>query len=160
MVSFVDENREEHGVESICKTLPIAPSTDYERKARESDPSRLPARAQRDKYLKERIEEVWKANDSVYGARKVWRQLLREEEEPVARCTVERLMREMGLEGVMRGKRFKTTIPDEEAERPLDLVKPEFSATRPNELWVADLTYVSTWAGLSTPIPSWTETPV
>jgi len=147
MITFIDENREGHGVESICETLPIAPSTYYEQKAREADPTLLPARVQRDAYLKERIEEIWKANYSVYGARKVWRQLLREEEEHIARCSVERLMRDMGLQGVIRGKRFKTTIPDGEAARPSDLVERDFSATRPNELWVADLTYVATWSG-------------
>ncbi len=146
MVSFVDEQREEHGVEPICRQLPIAPSIYYEQKAREADPSRLPKRAVRDAELREEIERVWKENFGVYGARKVWRQLMREELH-VARCTVERLMREMGLRGVVRGRKVKTTVPDELAERPLDLVQRNFTADRPNRLWVADLTYVATWRG-------------
>ncbi len=146
MVSFIDQQREEHGVEPICRQLPIAPSVYYESKAREADPSRLPQRAVRDAALREEIERVWKENFGVYGARKVWRQLLREEVD-VARCTVERLMREMGLEGVVRGRKVKTTVPDERAERPLDLVQRNFTADRPNQLWVADLTYVATWRG-------------
>ncbi len=146
MVSFIDDHREEHGVEPICKKLPIAPSTYYEQKAREADPSWLPARAVRDAELRETIERVWKEHFGVYGARKVWRQLIREDVE-VARCTVERLMHEMGLQGVVRGRTFKTTVADDTAFRPPDLVQRDFSAERPNQLWVADLTYVATWAG-------------
>jgi putative transposase len=147
MVAFIDEHREEHGVEPICQHLPIAPSTYYERKAREADPSRLPSRAIRDASLREEIERVWKEHFSVYGVRKVWRQLQREEVR-VARCTVERLMHQMGLEGAIRGRRYKkTTVVDEAAGRPLDLVQRDFTADRPNRLWVADLTYVATWTG-------------
>jgi transposase InsO family protein len=147
MVPFIDEHREEHGVEPICQQLPIAPSTYYEQKAREADPSRLPNRAVRDAALREEIERVWKEHFGVYGARKVWRQLKREKID-VARCTVERLMREMGLEGAIRGRKYKkTTIVDEEAERPVDLVQRNFTADRPNRLWVADLSYVATWVG-------------
>ncbi len=146
MVTFIDEHHEEHGVEPICRQLPIAPSTYYEQKAREADPSRLPARSIRDAELREKIERVWKEHFGVYGARKVWRQLMREEVE-VARCTVERLMREMGLQGAVRGRTFKTTIPDDAASRPADLVQRDFTAERPNQLWVADLTYVATWVG-------------
>ena len=147
MVSFLDEHREEHGIEPICRQLPIAPSTYYQQKAREADPSRLPKRAIRDAGLREAIERVWKEHFGVYGARKVWHQLKREEI-AVARCTVERLMREMGLEGAIRGRKYKkTTIIDEAANRPADLVQRDFSADRPNQLWVADLTYVATWAG-------------
>jgi transposase InsO family protein len=147
MVSFVDEHREKHGVEPICKELPIAPSTYYEQKARVADPSRLPERVVRNAALREQIERVWKENFGVYGARKVWRQLIREGVD-VARCTVERLMREMGLRGAIRGRKYKaTTIVDEAADRPADLVQRDFSAGRPNQLWVADLTYVATWAG-------------
>jgi transposase InsO family protein len=138
MVSFIDDHREENGVESICTQLPIAPSTYYEEKAREVDPSRLPARAVRDLELREEIERVWKENRSVYGPRKVWRQLVREGF-GVARCTVERLMREMGLQGIVRGRKRKTTFVDEAAPRPADLVQREFTADRPNQLWVADL---------------------
>jgi transposase InsO family protein len=127
--------------------LPIAPSTYYEQKARDADPCRLPARLVRDTEPRVEIERVWKENQSVYGARKVWKQLKREGFE-VARCTVERLMAAMGLQGVVRGRAFKrTTIPDESAQRPADLVRRDFTADRPNRLWVADLTYVATWAG-------------
>jgi transposase InsO family protein len=147
MVAFVDEHRDVYGVEPICAEVPIAPSTYYEHKARERDPERVPARAKRDVTLRAEIRRVWDENFSVYGAQKVWRQLVREDVE-VARCTVERLMREMGLEGAVRGRRFKkTTVADEAADRPMDLVCREFVASRPNELWVADLTYVATWAG-------------
>ena len=147
MVPFIDEHREEHGVEPICQELPIAPSTYHEQKAREADPSRLPERVVRDTQLREEIERVWKEHFGVYGARKVWRQLKREKID-VARCTVERLMREMGLEGAIRGRKYKkTTIVDEASERPADLVHRDFTADRPNRLWVADLTYVATWVG-------------
>ena len=146
MVTFIDDHRESYGVEPICAVLPIAPSTYYEQKARQADPSRLPKRVRRDAELCEEIKRVWQENRRVYGARKVWRQLRREGTE-VARCTVERLMRQMGLQGVVRGRKPKTTIADEVAARPLDLVERNFSADHPNQLWVADLTYVATWAG-------------
>ena len=146
MVQFIDEHRETYGVEPICAQLPIAPSVYYEQKAREQDPSRSPARAVRDAELREEIERVWKENFGVYGARKVWRQLLREGI-AVARCTVERLMRAMGLRGVVRGRKATTTIPDDLAARPKDLVQRHFTADAPNRLWVADLTYVVTWRG-------------
>ena len=146
MVAFIDDHRGQYGVEPICAVLPIAPSTYYQHKAREADPERLPDRARRDADLREQIDRVWKKNLAVYGARKVWRQLGREGN-AVARCTVERLMRRMGLQGAVRGRKFKTTIPDESAYRPPDLVERKFTATRPNELWVADLTYVATWNG-------------
>ncbi len=149
MMQFIDEQRDAYGVEPICKLLPIAPSTYYEQKDREADPKRLPPRLVRDRELKVEIERVWKENLSVYGARKVWLQLKREGFE-VARCTVERLMRQMGLQGAVRGRAFKrTTIADESAPRPADLVKRDFTADRPNRLWVADLTYVATWAGFA-----------
>ena len=150
MVKFIDAHRGVYGVEPICKELPIAPSTYHEEKAREADPSRLPARAQRDEVLRGTILQVWEKNFKVYGARKMWRQLKREkdlDQGPVARCTVERLMRGMGLQGAIRGRKSKTTTSDPSAARPLDLVKRDFTATRPNELWVADLTYVATWRG-------------
>jgi len=149
MVEFIDAHRGVHGVEPICEILPIAPSTYYEEKAREVDPTRLPARAQRDAALRGEIRRVWEENFEVYGVRKMWRQLKRETLDlgPVARCTVRRLMRQMGLQGAIRGRRFKTTPPDLSAARPPDLVKRNFTATRPNQLWVADLTYVATWVG-------------
>jgi len=146
MTSFIEDHRDTYGVEPICAVLPIAPSTYYEKKAREADPSRLPPRAQRDALLCEQIERVWLENRGVYGARKVWRALQREGI-VIARCTVERLMRRLGHEGAVRGRRFRTTIPDEAAARPADLVQRQFTASRPNQLWVADLTYVSTRAG-------------
>jgi transposase InsO family protein len=148
MVSFIDAHRETHGVESICRHLPIAPSTYYEAKARQADPSRLPPRARRDAELMPEIRRVFEENFRVYGAKKVWRQLNRENWE-VARCTVERLMARLGLVGTVRGgKKYRTTIPDEAAGRPADLVQRQFQAERPNQLWVADFTYVSTWTGV------------
>lgn len=146
MTRFIDEHRGSYGVEPICKMLPIAPSTYYEQKARQADASRLPARARRDVVLREEIQRVRGQNFDVYGPRKVWRQLKREQI-PVARCTVERLMRELGLQGVVRGRKFKTTVGDDSVARPADLVERDFTATRPNQLWVADLTYVATWRG-------------
>ena len=147
MVTFIDDHREVYGVEPICRVLPIAPSTYYEQKARQVDPARLPQRLIREAGLREEIERIWKENRSVYGARKVWLQL-RREGLLMARCTVERLMRQMGLRGVVRGRRYQaTTIVDEAAQRPADLVQRNFTADRPNQLWVADLTYVATWVG-------------
>jgi putative transposase len=148
MVAFIDAHRAEHGVEPICEELPIAPSTYYEHKARQADPERLPPRLQRDRALGPEIRRVYEENFGVYGARKVWRQLGREEI-VVARCTVERLMRSMGLSGVVRGRKCRTTIADEGAQRPLDRVNRQFRASRPNELWVADFTYVATWSGFA-----------
>ena len=146
MVLFIDAHRDAYGVESICTQLPIAPSTYYEHKAREADPERLPPRVRRDKELSDEIQRVWDENFRVYGARKVWRQLNREQF-AVARCTVERLMRTLGLQGVVRGRSCRTTVSDNTADRPPDLVKRQFTATRPNQLWVADITFVATWAG-------------
>jgi len=146
MVAFVDAHREAHGVEPICAVLPIAPSTYYEAKARQVDPARRPARAQRDARLQPEIVRVWQANRRVYGAKKVWKQL-RREAMPVARCTVARLMKNLGLRGVVRGRRIKTTVSDILADRPQDLVQRQFTATRPNQLWVSDFTYVATWRG-------------
>ena len=146
-MSFIDDHRDDYGVEPICTELPIAPSTYYEHKAREVNPERLPARARRDAELEVDIRRVWEENFRVYGARKVWRQLNREQI-PVAKCTTERLMRKLGIRGVVRGKGYKTTIPDLLAERPMDLVERAFTAARPNQLWVADITYVATWRGV------------
>jgi putative transposase len=148
MVAFVDAHRATYGVEPICAVLPIAPSTYYEQKARQADPTRRPARAQRDAALAPEIERVWRSHRRVYGAKKVWKQLHREAI-PVARCTVARLMRARGLRGVVRGRRVRTTIPDVLAERPRDLVQRHFHAARSNQLWVADLTYVATWRGFA-----------
>ncbi len=146
MVAFIDDQRGVYGVEPICAVVPIAPSTYYEHKACEADPTRVSARAQRDVVLRGEIRRVWQENFEVYGAKKVWKQLNREGHS-VARCTVARLMRSIGLRGSVRGRRFKTTILDDAASRPLDLVDRDFTASRPNELWVSDLTYVATWRG-------------
>ena len=146
MVAFIDKNKSEYGVESICRELPIAPSTYYDLKAREKNPELQPKRWHQDQNLKPEIQRVWNNNFKVYGVKKVWRQLNREEI-PVARCTVGRLMKELGIQGVVRGRTFKTTIPDDSANLPTDLVQRRFQATRPNQLWVADITYVATWRG-------------
>jgi transposase InsO family protein len=146
MIAFIDDHRGEHGVEPICAVLPIAPSTYHNHAARRADPSLLPRRATRDAGLMPLIARVFEENFEVYGVRKVWRQLQREGQE-VARCTIERLMQSMGLQGVIRGKPVKTTISDKAAPCPLDHVNRQFQAPRPNALWVSDFTYVATWAG-------------
>jgi putative transposase len=146
MIAFIDDHRRAYGVEPICEVLPIAPSTYHTHAARRADPSRLPARAKRDAGLMPEIARVFEENFQVYGVRKVWRQLRREGRE-VARCTVGRLMRTMGLQGVVRGKPVRTTISDKAAPCPLDHVNRQFKAPRPNALWVSDFTYVATWAG-------------
>jgi putative transposase len=141
MIAYIDANKDRFGVEPICQVLPIAPSAYYAAKR-----GPLSARTLRDEELKVEIRRVHQDNFGVYGARKVWRQLHREGI-GVARCTVERLMRELHLQGVRRGKPHKTTTPDQAATQPADLVERDFSASRPNQLWVADLTYVPTWSG-------------
>jgi len=146
MRDFIDAHRGSHGIEPICKVLQVAPSGYRRYAAQRRDPSLRPARAKRDDELVPQIERVWQANMQVYGAEKVWRQLAREGM-PVARCTVERLMRRQGLRGVMRGKVVRTTISDNKAPCPLDHVHRQFRAERPNQLWVSDFTYVSTWQG-------------
>jgi transposase InsO family protein len=147
MVTFIDQHRDGYGVEPICAVLPIAPSTYFLRKAQQREATKRSARAQRDTELRAGIQRVWDENDQVYGPRKVWKQLRREGTR-VARCTVERLMREMGLRGVSRGRAWKiTTQADPAAAQPTDLVDRQFTATRPNQLWVADFTYVATWRG-------------
>ena len=144
MVAFIDDHKAEYGVEPICRVLPIAPSTYYWHKAREADPSLRSARAQRDELLRPLVRRVWDQNFQVYGAEQVWTQLNREGIR-VARCTVARLMTELGPRGVVRGRSFKvTTHAADGTERPLDLVDRDFTASRPNELWVSDLTYVRT----------------
>ena len=147
MVGFIDDHRDCFGVEPICAVLPIAPSTYFVHKARQHDPAKQSARARRDDDLRAAIRRIWEEHQQVYGPRKVWRQLRRERHR-VARCTVERLMRAMGLRGVVRGRAWVvTTRPDAAADRPADLVDRRFTATRPNQLWVADFTYVATWRG-------------
>jgi transposase InsO family protein len=146
MIAFIDAHRDAVGVEPICKVLPIAPSTYHEHAARQRDPARLPARAQRDEALKPEIMRIFEENFHVYGARKVWRQLRREGFD-VARCTVERLMQAMELQGAVRGKPVRTTVSDKAAPCPLDQVNRQFHAPAPNRLWVSDFTYVATWTG-------------
>ena len=143
---FIDENRDVHGVEPICRTLKIAPSTYYSHDARRRQPEIASPRARSDAALRPEIQRVYDENFQVYGARKVWLQLNREGFD-VARCTVERLMKSMGLQGVSRGKPVKTTVSDKAAPCPLDRVNRQFWAPAPNRLWVSDFTYVSTWAG-------------
>ena len=148
MIAFIDDHREVYGVEPICRVLPIAPSTYHAHAARRADPATAPARVRRDAELGEKIRLVFEGNLEVYGARKVWHQL-RREGETVARCTVERLMRAMGLKGVRRGRTVKTTVSDPAAPCPRDRVNRNFTAPRPNMLWVSDFTYVPTWAGFA-----------
>ena len=146
MISFIDDHRGAHGVEPICKVLPIAPSTYRDHAAKRADPAMLSLRARQDLVLRPEIARVFAANFEVYGARKVWLQLNREGL-AVARCTVARLMRDMGLRGVIRGKPIRTTFSDKAAPCPADHVNRQFHAPRPNVLWVSDFTYVSTWSG-------------
>lgn len=146
MVAFVDDHRGSYGVEPMCAVLPIAPSTYYLHKACAATPELRSKRAKADEWLESEITRVREENFGVYGAYKVWRQLKREGVHP-ARCTVERLMRRLGLKGVVRGRAFTTTTRSAESAKSPDLVQRSFVATRPNELWVADLTYVATWRG-------------
>ena len=147
MVAFIDQHRDTYGVEPICAVLPIAPSTYFLRKAQQQDPAKRSARMRRDDELRAAIQRVWDDNEQVYGPRKVWKQLRRDGHQ-VARCTVERLMRTLGMQGVTRGRAWVvTTRAEAAADRPADLVDRRFTATRPNQLWVADFTYVATWRG-------------
>lgn len=146
MIEFIDDHRAAHGVEPICRVLTIAPSTYHAHVAKRADPGKLSARARHDIVLKAEVRRVFVANFQVYGVRKVWRQLRREGME-IARCTVARLMRGMGLQGVIRGKPMRTTVSDKAAPCPLDHVNRQFRALRPNALWVSDFTYVATWSG-------------
>jgi transposase InsO family protein len=146
MIAFIDDHRAAYGVEPICKVLPIAPSTYHAHAARRIDPARLARRAKRDLVLTAEIRRVFEANFRVYGVRKVWRQLGREGV-GVARCTVARLMRQMGLQGAVRGREVRTTVSNPAASCPLDRVNRQFRAPRPNVLWLSDFTYVATWQG-------------
>ncbi len=146
MIAFIDDHRDAYRVLSVCRVLPIAPSTYHERVAQRQDPTRLSARARHDVALKPEIARVFAENFAVYGVRKVWRQKIREGVR-VARCTVARLTRESGLARVIRGKPVRTTISDKAAPCPLDHVNRQFYAPAPNMLWVSDFTYVATWAG-------------
>ncbi|MCK0096221.1 IS3 family transposase [Yoonia sp. F2084L] len=146
MIQFIEDHRAVYGVEPICRVLPIAPATFYDHLAKRADPSRCSDRAKRDGDLKPEIARVFQENLSVYGVRKVWHQMRREGFD-IARCTVARLMKDIGIEGVVRGKKPKTTIPDKALPCPLDKVNRQFHAPAPNVLWVSDFTYVATWQG-------------
>lgn len=146
MTAFIEEHRGFYGVEPMCKMLQIAPSTYYERRAVLRDPSRASARTKSDASLCLKIEAIWEENRRLYGARKIWH-VLRRDSEDVARCTVERLMKVLGVRGVVRGKKVVTTNPDTSHACPDDKVNRQFFADCPNQLWVSDFTYVSTWSG-------------
>ncbi|MCX6715698.1 MAG: IS3 family transposase [Candidatus Taylorbacteria bacterium] len=146
MVAFIDEHRETMGAGPICAMLPIAPSSYYVQKAIAADPERGSPRRKRGATLREEIRRLWESNLSVYGPRKVWRQPKRESHS-VASCTIERLMGQMGLRRVVRGKARRTTVADDHDQRPRDLVRRVFKAERSSQLWVADFTYVVTWTG-------------
>jgi putative transposase len=147
MIAFIDEHRDEFGVEPICDVIEIAPSTYHEAKRCEREPGRRSARRRRDEFLKVEIRRIYDENQQVYGVRKVWVQANREGI-TVAKCTVRRLMRDLGLRGVTRGRAFTaTTRSDPGVARPADLVNRQFTAAAPNQLWVSDLTYVATWSG-------------
>ncbi len=145
-MDFIEESREAHGVEPICRALQFAPSTYYDRRAIAHDPERASARAKSDAALSVKIDAAWDANRKLYGARKIWH-VLRRQGEDAARCTVERLMRRLGIRGVVRGKKVITTQPDTSLPCPDDKVNRLFMADRPNKLWVSDFTYVPTWSG-------------
>jgi putative transposase len=148
MVAFIGDHREQFGVEPICAVLPIAPSTFFRHKREQRDPARRSARARHDDVLRAIIRRIWTENHQVYGPRKVWKQMGRDHLR-AARCRVRRLMREMGLTGAVRGRAWTTTTtqPGPDVDRPRDLVDRNFTATRPNQLWVSDFTYVATWRG-------------
>lgn len=146
MMAFINAHREDLGIEPICRELAIAPSSYHEHALRLADPGKRSARVRSDEEMRGQIKRVHDANYGVYGSRKVWHQL-RREGVAVAKCTVERLMRAMGLSGVRRGKRTITTVSNPKAPCPLDKVNREFRVARPNALWVVDFTYVHTWAG-------------
>ncbi|WP_413815588.1 IS3 family transposase [Escherichia coli] len=145
MMPLLDKLREQYGVGPLCSELHIAPSTYYHCQQQRHHPDKRSARAQRDDWLKREIQRVYDENHQVYGVRKVWRQLLREGIR-VARCTVARLMAVMGLAGVLRGKKVRTTVSRKTVAAG-DRVNRQFVAERPDQLWVADFTYVSTWQG-------------
>ena len=146
MITSIDDHRAVYGVEPICRVLPIAPSTYYRHVAERQHPDQRSARAKRDEDLSLAIQRIWAEHFQVYGVRKVWR-LLQREGAAVARCTVEQLMRRLGLQGVARGRVVRTTFSDKATPSPLDRVNRQFRADRPDQLWVSDFTYVSTWQG-------------
>ena len=146
MTDFIEEHLGVFGVEPICRVLPIAPSTYHQRALEARKPERASARSRTDAALRIEIARVWEENRQLYGARKIWHALRREGHD-VARCTVERLMKSMGIKGVVRGRKIVTTNPDTARPCPDDKVNRQFKAERPNQLWVSDFTYVPTWSG-------------
>ena len=144
MIAFIDDQRCVHGVGPICRVLGIAPSTFYAFKAVECDPELASDLVRQDRLDMAAIKQVFDGSRGRYGARKVWHQLRREGRD-IARCTVERLMKVMGFQGVVRGKKVITTNPDAAQPCPDDRVNRAFVADMPNQLWVSDFTYVSTW---------------
>src|SRR5690606_36993178 len=144
--AYIDKHRDLYGVEPICEVLQVAPSAYWRHAARGRNPQLRTQRAKRDEQLMVRVQRVWEQHFRVYGARKVWKQMNRESIH-MARCTVERLMGDLGIDGAHRGKRVCTTVPDRTTVCPQDLVQRQFEVDRPNRLWVADFTYVSTWHG-------------
>ena len=146
MVDFIDDHKPQYGVEPICRVLPIAPSTYYRAKELEFSPEKRSQRSQHDDFYLNEIKRIWKDSKCRYGARKVWKQLKSEGVHP-ARCTVERLMRQHGMQGIWRGKGKITTKSRDDQKRADDLVNRNFNAHRPNQLWVADFTYVKTLSG-------------
>ena len=146
MIGSIDKHRQDYGVDPICRVLLIAPSTYHDHVAKRRNPALAAPRVRRDIALQVEVDRVFSENFKVYGVRKVWRQLEREGK-VVARCTVERLIKSSGLQGVIRGKPIRTTFGDKTVVCPLDRVNRDFSAPGPNALWVSDFTYVSTWGG-------------
>ncbi|ECL0471476.1 IS3 family transposase [Listeria monocytogenes] len=147
MVKFIDDEKKMYGVESICRILPIAPSSYYRVKDEQENPEKQSRRKQSDKHLMAQIKQIWQASGCRYGIRKVWHKLKQEGLPKLARCTVERLMKQMGIQGVWRGKGKITTKQRPGQQSPDDLVKRNFSADAPNKLWVADFTYIKTKSG-------------
>ena len=146
MTAFIEKHRGAFGVEPICRALPIAPSTYHRRAIEAREPDRASTRSKTDAVLRVEIARLWQENRGLYGARKIWHALRREGFD-VARCTVERLMKAMGIKGVVRGRRIVTTNPDAARPCPDDKVNRQFKAERPNRLWVSDFTYVPPWSG-------------
>ena len=147
MVKFIDDEKKKYGVESICRILPIAPSTYYRIKDEQENPEKQSHRKQSDKHLMGQIKQIWQDSGCRYGIRKVWHKLKQEGLPKLARCTVERLMKQLGIQGVWRGKGKITTRQRDDQDKPADLVKRNFTADAPNKLWVADFTYIKTKTG-------------
>ncbi|MEO1849314.1 MAG: IS3 family transposase [Psychrobacter sp.] len=147
MVKFIDDEKEKYGVESICRILPIAPSSYYRVKDEQENPEKQSRRKQSDKHLMAQIKQIWQASGCRYGIHKVWHKLKQDGLPKLGRCTVERLMKQLGIQGVWRGKGKITTKQRDDQDKPADLVKRNFTADAPNKLWVADFTYIKTKTG-------------